>query len=150
MDAEHELLESWKQIPMLQRQVALRGETLKEQAAYLKQQIEELVSRNHNGWEESQRLELLSKLSLLSEIYAIVDFDKMIEVREKFRDMFPEHFNRYLVNLDSLSWHILWPGCLECRHFNGKCSLGLTPMELPDGRKSENRCRSKEYRLKAA
>ena len=150
MDAEHELLASWKQIPMLQRLVALHGNTLKEQAAYLSRQIEELENRNRNGWVEDLKLNLLSKLSLLSEIYAIVNFDRMIEVREKFRNLFPEHFDKYLANLDLLSWQIFWPGCLECRHFDGKCSLGLTPTELSGGLKPEKRCRSKEYKLKAS
>jgi hypothetical protein len=151
MSAEHDLAESWKYIPMLQRQVALQGETLKEQAQWLGLQVDHLINENHNGWEEPQKFEVLAKLSLLSEIYSLVDFDRMIETREKFQELFPEHFAEYLGSLDSLVWQISWPGCLECSHFDGKCSLGLTPTEVPGGsHNSPRQCKSKEMRLKAA
>lgn len=151
MSAGHELAESLKHIPGLERQLALQCNTLGEQAIWLESKIDELVRRNHDGWDETQRLEVLSKLSLLSELCAVISFDKMIEAREKFQSLFPEHFKEYLGRLDSLSWQILWPGCLECRHFNGKCSLGLTPVETPGGRYSfEKYCKFKEAREEAA
>ncbi|MCL6473086.1 MAG: hypothetical protein K6T91_09825 [Firmicutes bacterium] len=151
MNAEHELLESWKRIPLLQRQIALQGQTLEEQADYLGKQVDEVIKKNRNSWGEAQRLEAVSMLSLLSEIYAIIDFDKMIEVREQFQSLFPEHFRLYLNRIDSLEWQMLWPGCLECSHFNEKCSLNLTPTEPLGGRhKSGRTCKSKELRLQRA
>jgi len=75
----------------------------------------------------------------------------MIEVREKFQELFPEHFENYLSNLGSLYRQISWPGCLECSNFDGQCSLGITPTEVPGGSHNSARyCRSKEMRLKAA
>ncbi len=151
MSAEHDLSESWKYIPMLQRQVSLKGETLAEQAQWLDVQVSEMVGGNRDGWEESEKIQALAKFSLLSEIYSLVDFDKMIEVREKFQELFPEHFEKYLSSLDSLCWQISWPGCLECSHFDGKCSLGITPTEVPGGSHNSARyCKSKEMRLNAA
>ncbi|MHB8842067.1 MAG: hypothetical protein ACYC56_09845, partial [Candidatus Aquicultor sp.] len=96
MSAEHDLSESWKYIPMLQRQVSLKGTTLEEQAQWLDAQVSELIGGNRNGWEESEKIQALAKFSLLSEIYSLVNFDKMIEVREKFQELFPEHFEKYL------------------------------------------------------
>lgn len=151
MNAEHELTESWKHIPTLQQQVALQGETLEKQADWLNLQIDKLVDQSHSGWEKESRIEALSKLSLLSEMYAIIDFDKMIEVREKFQRLFPGHFSEYLNHLQSLSWQIAWPGCLDCRYFDKKCSLGLAPAKLwGDKRSFDQQCKSKERRLKAA
>lgn len=151
MSAEHDLSESWKYIPMLQRQVALKGKTLEEQARWLDLQVSELAKASPSGWEEPEKLQLLAQFSLLSEIYSLIDFDKMIEVREKFQELFPEHFAKYLGSLDSLSWQISWPGCLECNHFDGKCSLSITPTEAPGGSHNSVRyCKSKETRLNAA
>jgi len=151
VSAEHELTESWKYIPRLQQQVALQGDTLDEQAAWLKSQVDKFLRKKHSDWNENDKFDALSKLSLLSEMYALVDFDKMIEVREKFQSLFPEHFGEYLSHLDSLSWQITWPGCLECRYFNKQCSLGMTPTEPPGGSSKFDRyCVSKELRLKAA
>jgi hypothetical protein len=151
MDAEQELAESWEKIPELQHLVALQGETLAEQAFWLRLRIEEAIARNNNGWEKDKKLDLLAKLSLLSEMYAFIDFDRMIEIREKFQGLFPEHFAQFLSHLDSLSWQIFWPGCLECRHFDGRCTLGMAPVETPGGsRKLDKYCKAKEVKLKAA
>ncbi|MDI6715728.1 MAG: hypothetical protein QME63_02140 [Actinomycetota bacterium] len=147
MSAEHELTESWKLIPELQQQVALQGKTIEEQVTWLNSKINKLINRNKNGWEYNRKMEALAGLSLLSEMYAILDFDKMVEVREKFQSLFPDHFSAYLGRLESLSWQIFWPGCLECRYFEKRCSLGISPTILSGGwRSSERMCRSKEKR----
>jgi len=151
VQTRHELLESLEHIPALERQVASYADTLEGQAEWLESRIDELAHKNHNGLEDTQRIEIVSKLSLLSELCAVISFDRMIEAREKFQNLFPEHFEEYLRNLDSLSWRILWPGCLECYHFNGECLLNLTPAEISGGRHSfEKYCKSKEKKAKAA
>ncbi|MBE0447304.1 MAG: hypothetical protein IBX64_04255 [Actinobacteria bacterium] len=151
MSIGHELIESLKHIPGLERQLASLFDTLEEQASWLESRIDELVNQNHDSWDDAQRLEVLAKLSLLSELYAVISFDKMIEARERFQNLFPEHFKEYLNHLNSLSHRVSWPGCLECRHFNGKCSLSLTPMEISGGRYGfEKRCKFKERKAKVA
>lgn len=151
MNVEHELADSLKHIPMLEQQVASQGETLEEQAGWLESRIDDLISQHRDGWDYSQRTEAISKLSLLSQLCAVLSFDRMIEAREKFQSLFPEHFKEYLDRLDLFSWQVSWPGCLECRHFEGKCSLGLAPMENPGGRYGfEKNCKSQEGRARAA
>lgn len=154
MSAEHELTESWKLIPKLQQEASIRGNTLSEQANWLSSRIDERISRNKNGWTGEQKEEILAEFSLLSEIYSVIDFDRMVEVREKFQESFPEHFTEYLKGLESLAWQVSWPGCLECSHFGhvtGMCELGVSPTSLPGGRRSlDKACKLKENRLKAA
>lgn len=151
MSAGHELIESLKHISVLERQLASHGDTLEEQAGWLESRIDELVYWNHDGWDDEQKLEAIARLSLLSELCAVISFDRMIEARERFQNLFPEHFKEYLDHLDSLSQWASWPGCLECRHFNGKCSLSLTPVETSGGGYGfEKCCKLKEARAKAA
>jgi hypothetical protein len=151
LNADFEVVESYKLIPSIQRHVMRQGLTLQEQAAWLESHIMENVSKKRFSWSEDERVGLIAELSLLSEIYATLDFDKMIEIRETFQEIFPEHFERYLNNLESLSLQMFWPGCLECRNFNGKCELGITPGGAWDRNSRFDRsCDSKEERLRAA
>ncbi|HZD59340.1 MAG TPA: hypothetical protein VE439_02650 [Anaerolineae bacterium] len=151
MSAVNELIGSLERISVLEHELTSCGETLEEQANWLESRIDELVYWNHDGWDGEQKLEVLAELSLLSELCASISFDRMIEAREKFQDLFPEHFKEYLDHLNSLSQWVSWPGCLECRHFNGECSLSQTPVEVSGGRYgSEKRCKLKERRAKAA
>jgi hypothetical protein len=94
---------------------------------------------------------LVANLSLLSEIYAVLDFDKMIAIRERFQQLFPAHFERYLNSLDSLSFEMFWPGCLECKHFSGKCEMDVVPSGVWAKNSRFNKyCELKEGRLHAA
>jgi hypothetical protein len=151
LNADFEVAESCKLIPAIQRHVMRQGLTLQDQALWLESHVMESVNKKRFTWGENERVGLIAELSLLSEIYATLDFDKMIEVREKFQDLFPEHFERYLDNLESLSMQMFWPGCLECRNFDGKCELGLTPGGVWDrNSRFDRNCDSKEERLRAA
>jgi hypothetical protein len=142
------LVESWKHIPKLQRLATSKARTLEEQAQWLHIYIDERLAGNEMGQEA--REEMLAALSLQSEIYSLLDFDKMIDAREKFQSLFPEHFAEYLRGLESLSWQITWPGCLECSHFTERCELGLSPSSIAGDHVSVKTCSSKESRLDAA
>lgn len=152
MSAEYELVESWKLIPAIQQQASLQGITLEQQANWLGATIEEKLQNSEPNWEAAQKEQVLASLSLLSEIFAMYDFDKMIEVREKFQQFFPEHFAEYLKNLDSLSWQAIWPGCFECSHFaDMHCERGVAPTNIPGTKRIFDRqCRYKEKRLNQA
>jgi len=151
VNADFELAESCKLIPAIQRHVAQQGYTLREQSLWLEGHIGKTVDENRDKWSEQKRITTIAELSLLSEIYAILDFDKMIEIRENFQKLFPEHFKRYLSSLESLSLQMFWPGCLECRYFESKCELDLAPVGTwMRNNRFDKYCDSKEDRLRAA
>lgn len=142
MDAEKELADGWQRMSGLQRRIAVEALTLAEQASLLEKEIDQLAPTGHAN--AKNRVELLARLCLLSEICAAIDFDRMIEAREKFQALLPTHFPEYLSHLDSLTWDIGWSGCLECRHFAGRCTLGLTPQDLPESHtRLDKHCTSK-------
>ena len=129
MDIERELTEGWKRVAKLQQEVNISGSDPDEQIFLLEEHIEEL---SKEAKRKDARIDLLARLCLLSEICSAVDFDRMIDAREKFQDLLPEHFDYYLAHLDSAPWHIGWSGCLGCIHFSGTCALKLTPQEATD------------------
>lgn len=131
LNYEDELHEGLKKIHWLHKKLSSKHTGLKEQAAELEEQIEELRNKATSAPTKDERIQLLARLCLLSEVAGAISFDRMIKAREKFLDMFPEHFKEYLAHLDSASWQITWSGCLGCLHFAGKCALNLTPIEMP-------------------
>ncbi|MHB0977390.1 MAG: hypothetical protein ACYC1U_09400 [Candidatus Aquicultorales bacterium] len=142
MDVERELNESLDIVVDLEKELAMRGDTLAEQAIFLERDLER---RDEND------LTALAKFCLLSEIWGAIDFDRMVEVRERFQAAFPEHFPYYLSNLDNISWQITWPGCMECANFEGECSVGLVPVESESSRgRYDRECLSKTPRQKPA
>ncbi len=130
MDIEKELTEGWKRVAKLQQEVNMSGSEPDDQIFLLEEDIEQL---SPNAGQKDSRIDLLARLCLLSEICSAIDFDKMIDAREKFQDLLPDHFDYYLAHLDSAPWHIGWSGCLGCTHFSGTCALKLTPQEISDG-----------------
>ncbi len=119
MDVEKELTESWKKIGKLQQHIAEENSDLEGQVFLLEEYIDEL---SKDVKKKNARIDLLARLCLLSEICSAIDFDRMIDAREKFQDLLPKHFEYYLSHLDSSPWHIAWSGCLGCIHFSGKCT----------------------------
>jgi len=155
VDANFEMAESCKLIPTIQRDVIRHGYTLKEQAFWLEDHIKGIIGKDgfndDSGLETTNRIDLVAKLSLLSEIYSVFDFDKMIMIRERFQQLLPIHFKCYLNNLDSISFDMFWPGCLECKHFAGNCDLDVMPSGAWTGSRRFGRyCDSKEDRLRVA
>ncbi|MDI6689373.1 MAG: hypothetical protein QME54_03010 [Actinomycetota bacterium] len=134
MDIEKELAESWKKIGKIQKKLMRKSEDVGEQISILEKEIDKLVSELNKRQDKSKRLELLTRLCLLSELCSAIDFDRMIEAREKFQDLLPQHFKEYLAHLKTIPWHISWSGCLKCRHFSGKCNLNLMPLEVSDSK----------------
>ncbi len=133
MNIEQELTEGWEKAAELERELINETKSLEEQLTLLKAQVGELAAKLEREPRKSIRVELLARLCLLSELYSATDFDHMIEIRERFQELLPEHFSEYLAHLKTLSWHISWSGCLSCRHFLGRCNLNLTPVEVPGG-----------------
>jgi hypothetical protein len=155
VDANFEIAESCKLIPTIQRDVIRHGYTLSEQAFWLENHIDKIVEKDgfsgDVGLEANNRIDLSAKLSLLSEIYSVIDFEKMITIREKFQQLLPIHFKCYLNNLDAVSFDMFWPGCLECRHFTGNCDLDVTPSgSWTSSSRFGRYCDSKEDRLRVA
>lgn len=129
VDVEKELTEGWKKVGKLQQQITGEDIDLEGQIVMLEEDIGELSKAvNKKG----TRIDLLACLCLLSEICSAIDFDRMIDAREKFQDLLPRHFEYYLSHLESAPWHIGWSGCLGCIHFSAKCTLNLTPQEVSE------------------
>lgn len=144
MDVERELTDGWKRVAKLQQEVIGGGSDPKDQIFLLEEDISEL---SKNVKKKDKRIDLLAHLCLLSEICSAIDFDRMIDAREKFQDLLPQHFEFYLSHLDSAPWHIGWSGCLGCIHFSGQCALNLTPQEITENDDSIKRyCPSRSRR----
>ncbi len=133
MRVDDELHQAWEKAGRLQAEMMSRTQSLDREIEALEQQSQEEADAFASSPTPAGRVSLLSSLCLLSELCSAVDFDRMIEAREKFQDLLPNHFEYYLKHLDSMSWHVAWSGCLECRHFQGKCTLNLTPVEVSEG-----------------
>lgn len=129
MSVEKELEESLKKINETQAEVASKVESLEEQVELLNKRVDQLAEDMQKDPKESLQLELLTELCLLSELSAAVDFDQMIDAREKFKNLLPNHFEQYLKYLEMLPQEVVWSGCLNCRHFLGRCKLNLRPVE---------------------
>lgn len=143
MNIEQELTEGWEKAEELEQKLINKTESLEEQLVFLKAQVDELATKLERESKKSIRVELLARLCLLSELYSATDFDRMIEIRERFQELLPGHFGEYLAHLKTLSWHISWSGCLSCRHFLGRCNLNLAPVEVPgDEHRLEKTCPS--------
>jgi len=129
MDIEKELTEGWKRVAKLQQEIVQANSDPEEQIFLLGEDIDELSG---DAKKKNARIDMLARLCLLSEICSAIDFDKMIDARERFQNLLPQHFSYYLSRLDSAPWHIGWSGCLGCIHFSGKCALNLTPQEVTE------------------
>lgn len=147
LNYEEEIHEGLKKINWLQKKLVAKHNGVENQIAELEKQIEEISDKATSKPTREERIQLLARLCLLSELSSVVGFDRMIKAREKFLDMFPQHFKEYLTHLEDASWEITWSGCLGCIHFAGKCALNLTPIEAPS---SDNRlkrsCPSREQK----
>lgn len=147
MKVEEELHESLKRISKIQQGIASKADGLDKQMELLEKRIGKMVKELGDGSNKEKRVELLAELCLYSELGSVLGFDQMITAREKFQELLPRHFNEYLSHLDSISWEISWSGCLDCRHFLGRCNLGLTPSELEsDEYGLEKTCPKREKR----
>jgi len=129
MDVEGELTEGWQRVGKLQQHFIGEDIDVENQICMLEDDIGELSSEVSK---KAKRIDLLARLCLLSEICSAIDFDRMIDAREKFQGLLPNHFDYYLSHLESAPWHIAWSGCLGCIHFSGKCALNLTPQETSE------------------
>ncbi len=134
MNIEEELMEGWKKTNAIEQELAEEYNDPEEQIEKLKNELDKLISKflssdKKTDNKKSLRIEILAHFCLLSELLSALDFDRMIEIREEFMDLLPNHFKYYLSHLESLSWHISWSGCLSCRHFSGSCNLNLKPHE---------------------
>lgn len=129
---KQELTKAWEKAVLLQQELANQAAELKKQKALVEKEIDELAKGFKKESSRSLRLKLLTRLCLLSELSSAVDFDSLIEAREKFKKLLPRHFDYYLSHLETMKWRVSWSGCLECRHFSGQCALNLTPVEAPD------------------
>lgn len=128
---EDELQESFKKINWIQKKLLGQNNNLEEQVRLLWEEVESMITRFGSEPTKTERIDLVSRLCLLSELTGALDFDRMIETRERFRDLFPEHFREYLNYLKTVSWEITWSGCLGCHYFSGRCALNLVPIETP-------------------
>ncbi len=147
MNYEEELHEGLKKISWLQKKLISKADNIDDQIAELEKQIKEIKDRATSQPSKDERIQLLARLCLLSELSGAISFGRMIKAREKFREMFPEHFKEYLSHLESASWEITWSGCLGCRHFAGKCALNLTPIETPSpDNRLKRSCPSREQK----
>lgn len=131
MEIDQELTESLKRLSELKQKIANNEElSLEEKICSLEKKVINMgndFTENPDGF---KRTELIANFCLLSELCGAVDFDRMIEAREKFKEMFPLHFKQYLSYLENASWEMTWSGCIGCVHFSGKCSLNLSPVEV--------------------
>lgn len=132
MDIEAELNEAWNQAAQLQQKLMADNDSLESGANRLETRVTKLAKAAAEKKKKASRIELLAHLCLLSEICSALDFDRMIVARERFQAIYPAHFTKYLSHLDTLSWNTSWSGCLECRHFSGRCNLNLIPVDAPD------------------
>jgi len=144
MDVKKELADSLIMIRKIQQGLTKSG-PLANQLNFLEKKIDTVAQKLENEPHETQsevRLELLAHLCLFSEL-SMADFDSLIEAREKFQNLLPDHFEHYLSHLEGSTWAISWSGCLDCRHFSGRCNLNLSPVEDPsDVHRLEKTCSS--------
>lgn len=142
MSAERDLEECLKLVPEIEKEVSRKAPTLGEQASFLAELINDKLASS-----DRDKIRTLASLCLLSEICGAIDFDRMVEARERFQAMYPEHFASYLMNMVNMAWRFTWPGCLECANYDGHCLSGATPVEMPEGRsRFDKRCRLKKPR----
>lgn len=133
MRVDEELHQAWERAGRLQAEMMASTQSIDREIEVLEEKTQTEVLQFAASPGPATRVKLLSSLCLLSELCSAVDFDRMIEARERFQELLPEHFQYYLSHLDSMSWHVAWSGCLECRHFQGKCTLNLAPVEVSEG-----------------
>lgn len=149
METEQELTESLKLLNGLKQKLINEsdGFSLEEKIHSLEEKVGGMADDFVKNPDVSKRVELIANLCLLSELCGAIDFDRMIEAREKFLEMFPDHFKQYLSYLENASWEMTWSGCIGCVHFSGKCALNLSPTEvaLGDGQ-TKRACHSRKQK----
>lgn len=141
MDAEKELLESLEFVSEIERDILGSHSTIDDYVAKLEKDIQDLTrDEKASSSDRGSRIALLAKLCALSELYSVTDFDRMIEARELFVDLLPEHFHSYLNYLETstISSNLLY-GCLGCQSFKGVCELGLKPPVESHGEHCQSR-----------
>lgn len=129
MDIEKELLEGLERVGEIEREILSKRVKIDEYAQKLKEDIESLIEQQkEKANSKDYRVTLISKFCALSELYSVTDFDKMIETREEFVEIFPDHFTSYLNYLGSatISSSLLY-GCLGCSFYKGECEKHLAP-----------------------
>ena len=131
MDIEKELAEGLKMVLKIQRDLT-DEDSLEERLVFLEEKITAFAKKLEGEPQSDVRLELLAHLCLLSELASGAGFDRLIDAREKFQDLLPDHFSHYLSHLEQSTWFISWSGCLDCRHFSNRCNLNLSPQEDPN------------------
>ncbi len=138
-----EIEEAFSKMPQIHRKISRSANSIDEEIAILKKEIEALLPKKDKP--ESVR-QLLPRLCLLSELCGAKSFAEMIEARKFFLQVYPEYFKHFLNQLDKKEWELKWSGCLDCIHFSFSCSLSLSPREVTKEGRREMECPSLEKR----
>ncbi|MBI4743280.1 MAG: hypothetical protein HY776_00345 [Actinobacteria bacterium] len=149
METDQELTESLKLLSELKQKLINGSDSLslEEKVYSLEEKVGGMADDFVKNPDGPKRVELVANLCLLSELCGAIDFDRMIEAREKFQELFPHHFKQYLSYLENASWEMTWSGCIGCVHFSGKCALNLSPTEVTSGEGQTKRvCHSRRQK----
>lgn len=141
VDIEKEVLEGLEHVGEIEREILANGLHVEEYIMSLETEIDSLAGSWAVGSSNREnRVILVAKLCALSELCSVIDFDKMIEVREKFIDLFPDHFQAYLGYLETsaVSSNLLF-GCIGCVSYQGTCALKLEPPSEHHGERCPSR-----------
>lgn len=95
-------------------------------------EIAELELSYESNHSADTRAQLLAGYVLLSRWLPTQDSAAAIKVRERFQQVFPDHFKAFMETLKASASSVRWSGCLGCKHYLGQqCAKGLEPGRLP-------------------
>ena len=100
----------------------------------IEEEIATFERKYKNDSTSSTKAELLARYILLCQWLPVGSSDTGITIRERFQQLFPEHFSIFMKKLNVSATSTRWSGCLLCKHNLGHgCEKGLQPQRLPGG-----------------
>ncbi len=126
-EIENDLKEAEKLALKISKKLARSKLSEGDRITFLYKKIDLLRKKELN---KENKIALLSHLFLLSETCLSMDFERLIQAREKFQSIFPLHFKQYLEKMSGRTKGTTWSGCFSCKHYVGaRCELNKIPLE---------------------
>lgn len=68
----------------------------------------------------------------INQLLKETDFSKIIEIRAKFQEEYPQEFTDYMINFAELNTRPWIRHCMTCKHWkDNRCVKNLKPIPVP-------------------
>jgi hypothetical protein len=99
--------------------------------ADIESEITKLELKYQNNYIRDTKIQLIARYIYLGRWLIQENPELGIKARERFQELFPEHFKRFMEKLKASAPSIRWSGCTLCKyHLGNECAKGLRPSKV--------------------